>query len=593
MSKLSNRYSNESMIARRNKNKLKFLERANEKFGNKFDYSSAMFINQKTSLTIICPDHGDFETTPDKHLGAVTGCPKCGINSAGVKRNKKAKDEFHQIFETVFSKHLKLLNEYQSVYEPVRVQCQTCGVVDSVSPDNIKHQKKKLRNYCSNCSNTFNRTTAQQNKLEEIKAHAGQNFPGLNLSSSVYINMHTPMEFVCTYHGAQQRNPVEFLNSPRGCVQCARDELGWSGTRIRQLTSGDPKFLSRSTKLAVMSVEVFGIESLKVGITTRSLEQRYREALKIIWYSVELDELDALMLELLVKREFERHQDKRIYKAGMRAGDRWSGDTEIYWPTKKDEIISFIEARVSELTNDDENYWLKYQLEIPSEEPIAVNFEKSLVNLPKPVIGISPETMKVVVKFDCIADANRAGYKNVSMALSGHRNQSGGLLWFTEEEADSDTFKALLKDKLNALNMSVLSNGKPVRCKESGIHYHSTNQAAESIEKAGYKISPSHITSVCKSRRHHAGGFTWEYSSLTHHEIAIMDQPTSIPLPSVKGTNANKQVKVFKQKTGELVGIFDSQSEAARQLGLSGTGPISLAIKNRKTVKGYRFELTE
>lgn len=593
MSKLTQRYSNESMIARRDKNRLKFLERATAKFGAKFDYSRAVFVNQKTPLTIICPDHGDFETTPDKHLRAVTGCPKCGVDSRGVIRNQKAREEFHDLFEAVFSKHLILLDPYQSVFEPVRVQCITCGTINSISPDDIKHQLKNLRNYCRNCSRALNRKVYQEKKLGEIKAYADQHFSDLDLSNSVYINMHTPMEFVCAFHGPQLRNPVEFLNSPRGCVQCALDELGWAGSRIRQLTSGDPKFKARPTKIAVMSIEAFGITSLKVGITVRSLEQRYREALKVVWYTVELHELDALMLELLIKREFERHRDTRIYKAGMRSGERWAGDTEIYWPSQKDEIISFIQTRVSELTKGDKNYWQKYQLEIPSEEPIAVNFEKSVVNLPKPVIGISPKTTKMVVKFDSIADADRAGYKNISWVLSGHRNQSGGLLWFTDEEVNSEAFQALLNDKLTALKISDLNNGKPVRCKESGIHYHSTKQAAEAIKKSGYKISPSHITSVCKGRRPHAGGYTWEYSALTHEEIDVLDQPASIPPPSVQVSNSDKQVKVFKQETGELVGIFDSQSQAARELSLSGAGTISAALKKGKTVKGYRFELIQ
>ena len=125
MNKLSQRYSNESMIARRNKNRLKFLERATAKFGNKFDYSNAIFVNQKTPLTIICPDHGNFELTPDKHLRAVTGCPNCGIASAGFIRNRKAKNAFDDLFKTVFSKHLILLDQYQSVFNPVRVQCKT------------------------------------------------------------------------------------------------------------------------------------------------------------------------------------------------------------------------------------------------------------------------------------------------------------------------------------------------------------------------------------------------------------------------------------------------------------------------------------
>ena len=179
------------------------------------------------------------------------------------------------------------------------------------------------------------------------------------------------------------------------------------------------------------------------------------------------------------------------------------------------------------------------------------------------------------------------------MVLSGQRHQSGGLLWFTDEELNSSSFDVLFSKKLNALTNSDLFSGRPVRCKESGIHYHTSSQAADAIKKAGYKINPSHITSACKGNRPHAGGFTWEYSELTHEEIAELDQPPSIPRPSVKVSNADKEVSVFNQDTGELIGTFKSQSEAARSLGLSGAGTISVALKKGRAVKGYKFKVTE
>lgn len=42
---------------------MKFLEKANNKFGNKFDYSKVNYIDCNTPITIICPKHGEFETT--------------------------------------------------------------------------------------------------------------------------------------------------------------------------------------------------------------------------------------------------------------------------------------------------------------------------------------------------------------------------------------------------------------------------------------------------------------------------------------------------------------------------------------------------
>jgi hypothetical protein len=46
-----------------------------------------------------------------------------------------------------------------------------------------------------------------------------------------------------------------------------------------------------------MEIEAFGIPTLKVGVTTRKLELRYRNYLKTIFFSAQLDELDAYVLE--------------------------------------------------------------------------------------------------------------------------------------------------------------------------------------------------------------------------------------------------------------------------------------------------------
>lgn len=44
--------------------------------GDKYDYSKVEYVNNKTKVTIICPKHGEFLQTPDKHL-LGEGCPMC------------------------------------------------------------------------------------------------------------------------------------------------------------------------------------------------------------------------------------------------------------------------------------------------------------------------------------------------------------------------------------------------------------------------------------------------------------------------------------------------------------------------------------
>lgn len=62
-----------------------FLNKANLKFRNKFDYSTVEYVNNKTHISIICPTHGSFLQRPDNHLSSKYGCEKCMIESTQSK----------------------------------------------------------------------------------------------------------------------------------------------------------------------------------------------------------------------------------------------------------------------------------------------------------------------------------------------------------------------------------------------------------------------------------------------------------------------------------------------------------------------------
>lgn len=55
-----------------------FITRAIEIHGDKYNYDNVIYVNNKTKIIITCPIHGDFITTPEKHINRHQGCPKCG-----------------------------------------------------------------------------------------------------------------------------------------------------------------------------------------------------------------------------------------------------------------------------------------------------------------------------------------------------------------------------------------------------------------------------------------------------------------------------------------------------------------------------------
>ena len=53
------------------------IKKGNIVHNNKFDYSLMIYENAKTPVDIICKEHGVFKVSMDNHLNKKSGCPKC------------------------------------------------------------------------------------------------------------------------------------------------------------------------------------------------------------------------------------------------------------------------------------------------------------------------------------------------------------------------------------------------------------------------------------------------------------------------------------------------------------------------------------
>ena len=63
-----------------------FMDRARMVHGNKYDYSKVDYKRSDEKVEIVCPVHGSFYQTPHSHLVLAQGCPKCAAIAGGVKR---------------------------------------------------------------------------------------------------------------------------------------------------------------------------------------------------------------------------------------------------------------------------------------------------------------------------------------------------------------------------------------------------------------------------------------------------------------------------------------------------------------------------
>ena len=68
-----------SKVSRTNPSKITketFIQRSHAIHGGRYDYSKSHYIDRKTHILIICPEHGEFKQLPPSHLNGM-GCAKC------------------------------------------------------------------------------------------------------------------------------------------------------------------------------------------------------------------------------------------------------------------------------------------------------------------------------------------------------------------------------------------------------------------------------------------------------------------------------------------------------------------------------------
>lgn len=104
-----------------------FIQQAKELHGNKYDYSKANYKGNKTKVVVICPKHGEFMVTPNKHLSRGDGCPKCADEQNGINKRLSLKTFIDRSKVIHDNKYDYSKVEYISVGIPVIIICPKHG----------------------------------------------------------------------------------------------------------------------------------------------------------------------------------------------------------------------------------------------------------------------------------------------------------------------------------------------------------------------------------------------------------------------------------------------------------------------------------
>lgn len=475
----------------------RFIKDARLQFGDRFTYDQVRYVRQKIPVEIVCPDHGPFWQTPDKHLQSATGCPKCATARISKAKRDAGRARFTREFLHKFRGQISLCSQYVTGKEPITCFCERHRIQFRSVPDRLLRAKHA----CPKCAIEA-RGKASRLQPDAFVQRVQEKFGGhIAVSAGSFNGIDEPILAVCSRHGEFPTTPRSLLyRSAHGCPICSRARVGYVGHRLERLETEktEPR---KAARIALMRVEIFGLSAIKLGVTNRSLETRYKEALKEVYFEARLHELNALKLEQHLHAKYHTYQDKRIFCAGMRSGERWAGDTELYVRKALPLLLDELKTHIAGLEKKDPQYWERVpKLQRPVAVPRAVDRPKGEFNRARPIICLNDQ--KVFPSLNAAAKAlGEISGGNIWEVCRGKRGHVKGMRFaYLDEYRDGKVPLFIPR------NSDHHPSARPVVCVDTGEQFRTASAAAR--EKG---TGSGHIVSVCRGRRHVAGGFRWAY----------------------------------------------------------------------------------
>ena len=182
-----------------------FIDKANKIHNNKYNYSKTNYINNYTKIIIICKKHGEFLQTPHSHLNK-NGCPACGGNKKlSIKKFIKRANQTHN-FKYDYSKV-----KYKNVNNKIIIICPTHGEFLQIIYDHLTGKG------CINCRIEKSILTNQQFIDKANKIHKNK----YDYSKTNYIRSNMKTIIICKKHGKFSQTPNSHLQG-KGCFKCSR-----------------------------------------------------------------------------------------------------------------------------------------------------------------------------------------------------------------------------------------------------------------------------------------------------------------------------------------------------------------------------------
>ena len=92
--------------------------------GDKYDYSLVEYISNDNEVIIKCKIHGEFKQKPYDHLSSILGCPTCGKEKSSSSRRMTTETFVQKAREIHNDKYDYSSSEYKSSRTPIIIICK-------------------------------------------------------------------------------------------------------------------------------------------------------------------------------------------------------------------------------------------------------------------------------------------------------------------------------------------------------------------------------------------------------------------------------------------------------------------------------------
>lgn len=305
-----------------------FIQKAVAIHGDKYDYSKTIYQHSMQPLTITCRTHGDFLVRPNNHLSSKQGCQKCS------KRYHYSQEEFVQEANRIHgSKYDYSRVIYVNNKTKVDILCPKHGVFSQLP---ATHTCKG--GGCKRCANEHH--AGQYHKKDTSWfTKRGREIHGdkYDYSKVEYHRYHDKVEIVCPDHGSFFQTAGSHIHNKSGCPTCSYKD--YEGGYGRKRFDNHPELKNRDALLYVIRVFKEGECFIKIGITQKTVYDRFNINNRLPYDYEELYTERGKLYDLFVK---EQHVKKQFKRHKHVPSTKFNGHSECFREESTSNLLSYL-----------------------------------------------------------------------------------------------------------------------------------------------------------------------------------------------------------------------------------------------------------